>query len=112
MASPDSEASPFRASLARSIRSSTRNDGMASDASECDSAWDPPYKMPKWFTISANILTIVFTVLLCLFLSLPPVWPVTSANMNYTSAILIGSFVIPAVSWIRYGKVYQGPLVH
>ncbi|KAJ1036751.1 hypothetical protein NDA11_005092 [Ustilago hordei] len=88
------------------------HDGMASDASEGDSAWDPPYKMPKWFTISANILTIVFTVLLCLFLSLPPVWPVTSANMNYTSAILIGSFLIPALCWIRYGKVYQGPLVH
>ncbi|KAJ1022844.1 hypothetical protein NDA18_005176 [Ustilago nuda] len=88
------------------------HDGRASDASECDSAWDPPYKMPKWFTISANILTIVFTVLLYLFLSLPPVWPVTSANMNYTSAILIGSFLIPALCWIRYGKVYQGPLVH
>ncbi|GAK65683.1 GABA permease GabA [Moesziomyces antarcticus] len=87
---------------------------MGSDSSEGDGdgAWDPPFKMPKWLTISANLLTIAFTVLLCVFLSLPPTWPVTSANMNYTSAFLVGSFAIPAVCWIRYRHAYQGPLVH
>lgn len=58
--------------------------------------------MPTWLTTSSNVLTTVFTVLLGVFLSLPPTWPVTSANMNYTSVFLVGSFVVPAVCWLRY----------
>ncbi|SPO27758.1 related to HNM1 - choline permease [Ustilago trichophora] len=88
-------------------------DGITWEASECDSEWNPRFKMPKLLTISANVLTIVFTILLCVFLSLPPSWPVTSANMNYTSVFLVGGgFVVPSVCWIRYRNVYQGPLVH
>ncbi|GAC98256.1 amino acid permease [Pseudozyma hubeiensis SY62] len=87
-------------------------DNMTAEASDCGSSWDPPFKMPALLTISANVITIVFTVLLCVFLSLPPTWPVTSANMNYTSVFLVGSFVFPAVCWNRYKGVYQGPLVH
>lgn len=88
------------------------HEGTSTEGSESDSEWNPPFKMPKLLTISANVLTIVFTILLCVFLSLPPSWPVTSANMNYTSVFLVGSFVLPAVCWIRYRHVYQGPLVH
>ncbi|KAJ9474658.1 putative Choline transport protein (putative) [Pseudozyma hubeiensis] len=88
------------------------NDNMTAEASDCGSAWDPPFKMPALLTISANVMTIVFTVLLCVFLSLPPTWPVTSANMNYTSVFLVGSCLFPVVCWNRYKGVYQGPLVH
>ena len=86
--------------------------GTNSPGSEYESAWNPPFKMPTWLTVSANVTTIVFTVLLCVFLSLPPTYPVTSANMNYTSVFLVGSFVFPAVCWSRYKGVYKGPLVH
>ncbi|CDR87208.1 related to HNM1-choline permease [Sporisorium scitamineum] len=77
-------------------------DEKTSEGSECVSAWNPPFKMPTWLTTSSNVLTTVFTVLLGVFLSLPPTWPVTSANMNYTSVFLVGSFVVPAVCWLRY----------
>lgn len=87
-------------------------DKRSNESSACQGAWDPPFKMPSWLTVSANVTTIVFSVLLCVFLSLPPTWPVTSANMNYTSVFLVGSFVIPLVCWRRYRDVYQGPLVH
>lgn len=88
------------------------HEGTSPDGTECDSAWDPPFKMPQWLTISANVLTIVFTLLLCVFLSLPPSLPVTSADMNYTSVFLVGSLAIPSLCWVRYRHAYRGPLVH
>ncbi|SNX86943.1 related to HNM1 - choline permease [Melanopsichium pennsylvanicum] len=94
----------------------TASDKVLHDGDDHDapgnSAWKPPFKMPSWLTISCNVLTIVFTLLLCVFLSLPPSNPVNGSNTNYTSVFYIFSLIVPCVCWYFYRNVYQGPLIH
>lgn len=72
----------------------------------------PPFSLGRLLGPCCNIISIVFTVCLTIFLSLPSTYPVTAGNMNYTSVIYVASLASGVVLWYTYGKKsYAGPHV-
>ncbi|SJX63639.1 related to HNM1-choline permease [Sporisorium reilianum f. sp. reilianum] len=80
-------------------KASQSQDGRTSEGSESDSVWDPRFKMGAWLTVSSNVVTIVFTVLLCVFLPppSPPLSPCSSAQP--TSPPWLARFLWPSATF-------------
>lgn len=45
------------------------------------------------------------------FICFPPQLPVTVANMNYTSVILVGLFAVILAFWFSTGRRFMGPKI-
>ena len=65
-----------------------------------------------WFGYFANWFSILYIVVLGVTVCMPPDLPVSAGNMNYTSPILIGLFVLIMAAWYGGGKKkFAGPKV-
>ena len=69
-----------------------------------------PFTLGRW-GLPINLFSIVYSVLLIVFMVFPPYQPVDVKNMNYSSAIFGAMMVLSFVMWFVYGKkVYGGPV--
>ncbi|KAF2134784.1 GABA permease [Dothidotthia symphoricarpi CBS 119687] len=67
------------------------------------------YSLGRW-GIVLNIIGFLFLGFICVIANLPSVTPVTSENMNYTSAATAFVMLIAAIFWITTGrKTFTGP---
>ena len=65
-----------------------------------------------WFGTFCNGFSVVWIVVLGVLVCMPPNLPVSTANMNYTSPILVGLFSLIMVAWFGGGrKKFAGPKV-
>jgi amino acid transporter len=61
--------------------------------------------------ICINLISIVYTVYVSIFLLFPPYQPVTAQNMNYAPVVFGGVLVLSAVWWFIRGKrEFVGPV--
>ncbi|KAI9843986.1 MAG: hypothetical protein M1838_002392 [Thelocarpon superellum] len=69
-----------------------------------------PFSLGR-YGLATNIFAIIYSIFIAIFLFFPPVQPVTSANMNYSSVMFGGVLIIAMISWFVYGKrIYRGPI--
>jgi choline transport protein len=69
-----------------------------------------PFRLAKW-GIFLNIVSVVYTIYVSIFLLFPPYQPVTAQNMNYAPVVLGGVLVLSAIWWFVGGKKkFVGPL--
>lgn len=69
-----------------------------------------PYSLGRW-GIVLNIIGFLYLGFVCVISNLPSVTPVTSENMNYTSAATGVVMLISLVFWIMTGsKKFTGPM--
>jgi choline transport protein len=65
-----------------------------------------------WFGYFCNGFSVLWIVVLGTAVCMPPSLPVSVANMNYTSPILVGLFALIMLAWFAGGrKNFQGPQV-
>lgn len=70
-----------------------------------------PFRLGKW-GLTANAVSIVYTIYTSIFLLFPPYQPVTAVNMNYASAVLGGVLILSITYWFWHGrKNYNGPII-
>jgi choline transport protein len=68
-----------------------------------------PYSLGKW-GIVLNIIGFLYLAFVCVIANFPSVTPVTSENMNYTSAATGLVMLVSLVFWIATGrKKFTGP---
>ena len=69
-----------------------------------------PFTLGRW-GLPINLFSIVYSVLLIIFMVFPPYQPVNAENMNYASLIFGSVLLASLVLWLGYGKnVYSGPV--
>ena len=69
-----------------------------------------PFKLGAW-GLPINVFAISYSIILLVFMVLPPYKPVTATNMNYSGVIFGAVLIISLVIWLFYGrKVYKGPI--
>ncbi|KAI4698019.1 uncharacterized protein J4E84_001153 [Alternaria hordeiaustralica] len=69
-----------------------------------------PFRLGK-LGVGVNLVSIVYTVYVSIFLLFPPYQPVTAQNMNYAPVVLGGVLVLSAVWWFVRGKrQFVGPV--
>lgn len=74
-----------------------------------DIPWGP-WTLGKW-GLSINIFSVVFSIVLIVFMVFPPYQPVSVKNMNYAGLIFGAVLILSAVLWFCYGrKIYHGPV--
>lgn len=56
-----------------------------------------------------NLLSPLFVVFLGVIICFPPELPVTTQNINYTPAILVGCYMIILGGWFSAGSGFEGP---
>ncbi|KAI9711024.1 MAG: hypothetical protein M1820_002462 [Bogoriella megaspora] len=82
--------------------------------SRCTSSRPPldgPYSLGRW-GLPLNLIGFVFLLFSTITFNFPSLAPVTSENMNYTSAAIGLIMLIAAVTWITTGrKNFTGPMV-
>ena len=67
-----------------------------------------PYKLGRWGVV-INIVSIGYSIILLIFMVLPPYKPVTAENMNYSGVIFGAAMLLGVVIWWFYGRgVYKG----
>jgi amino acid transporter len=70
-----------------------------------------PFRLGK-LGIAINLVSIVYTVYVSIFLLFPPYQPVTAQNMNYAPVVLGGVLILSAVWWFIKGKnEFIGPVM-
>ena len=63
------------------------------------------------YGLPINCCSIIFSMVVIIFMVFPPYQPVSAQNMNYASVVLGTAIMISAVSWFTVGrKVYAGPV--
>jgi choline transport protein len=62
-----------------------------------------PFRLGK-LGISLNVVSVVYTIYVSIFLLFPPYQPVTAQNMNYAPVVLGGVLVLSAIWWFVGGK--------
>ncbi|KAJ4374776.1 hypothetical protein N0V83_001852 [Neocucurbitaria cava] len=68
-----------------------------------------PYSLGRW-GIVLNIIGFLYLAFVCVIANLPSVTPVTSENMNYTSAATGAVMFVSLIFWITTGrKKFTGP---
>lgn len=68
-----------------------------------------PYSLGRW-GIVLNIIGFLYLTFVCVVSNLPTVTPVTSENMNYTSAATGAVMLLSLVFWVMTGrKKFTGP---
>ncbi|KAF7505238.1 hypothetical protein GJ744_001101 [Endocarpon pusillum] len=71
-----------------------------------------PWRMPEYLGIISNWVAIVYCTFLVIFLSFPPMLPVTALNMNWTSVVFVAVMGFAIVSWFVRGKGrFVGPII-
>ena len=58
-----------------------------------------------------NIFAPVFVAVLAVFVCFPPELPLTTANINYTPAILAGFYAAIVAGWYLIGGQFEGPKI-
>ncbi|KAF2822893.1 GABA permease [Ophiobolus disseminans] len=70
---------------------------------------DGPYSLGRW-SIIMNVIGFLYLAFVCIISNLPTLKPVTSENMNYTSAATGLVMLVSLVFWITTGrKKFTGP---
>ena len=64
-----------------------------------------------WVGYACNFLSPVFVIALGVLICFPPELPVTTQNINYTPAILVGCCMAIVGSWFIGGKHFEGPKI-
>lgn len=64
-----------------------------------------------WLGYFCNAFSILWIVVLGVCVCMPPNLPVAVGNMNYTSPIMVGLFIIIMLMWYVIGKRFEGPKV-
>lgn len=63
-----------------------------------------------WFGVFCNLFSVLWIVVLGVFICMPPTLPVQRGSMNYTSVVLVGLFVVIIGLWFLLGKKqFEGP---
>lgn len=69
-----------------------------------------PFRLGRW-GLSINLISIAYTMVLIIFMVLPPYQPVTVQNMNYAGVVFAAVLFFIMVLWISHGqRVYEGPV--
>ena len=61
-----------------------------------------PFRLGRW-GLPINVFSIAYSIVLIVFMLLPPYRPVTATNMNYAGVVFGGVLVLSAVVWAGYG---------
>lgn len=70
---------------------------------------DGPWSLGRW-GVYVNIIGFLYLAFVCIISNLPTLKPVTSENMNYTSAATGVVMLVSLVFWITTGrKKFTGP---
>ncbi|KXH67038.1 hypothetical protein CSAL01_06580 [Colletotrichum salicis] len=70
----------------------------------------PHYLNLGWFGYVCNVFSVLWIVILGVFICMPPTLPVTAGSMNYTCVVLVGLLGIVLVFWSIDGwKNFKGP---
>ncbi|CAH0028561.1 unnamed protein product [Clonostachys rhizophaga] len=73
---------------------------------------DRPFRVPNIVGWAANIIVVIFGILLTIFFTFPAAMPVTGSSMNYASAVIAVVGVLGAVNWVCYAKNhFAGPSI-
>lgn len=69
-----------------------------------------PFKLGR-YGFFINVVSVVYTLTLVIFMVLPPYQPVTAKNMNY-AGVVYGTVLLCIIAmWITHGRrVYEGPV--
>jgi choline transport protein len=71
-----------------------------------------PWAMKPAVSFATNFVGLAYLFFACITFNLPSVSPVTSENMNYTSAAVVAIMVIAELTWIfKANKQFSGPTV-
>ncbi|KAG9237019.1 amino acid/polyamine transporter I [Amylocarpus encephaloides] len=72
-----------------------------------------PWAMKPMNSLIVNAIGLIYLLFACITFNFPSVYPVTSENMNYTSAAIGVIMFVAALTWITTaGKAFSGPDVH
>ncbi|BGO99917.1 hypothetical protein NBRC10513v2_004146 [Rhodotorula toruloides] len=72
----------------------------------------PPayWRMPDGLARFCNIVALLYIPFICVLFCIPNFYPVTSTNMNYTSAIAAVAILIGTIGWyVEVRRHYKGP---
>ncbi|CAH0023117.1 unnamed protein product [Clonostachys rhizophaga] len=71
-----------------------------------------PFKLPRWLGVSCNTIALAWSSVAICFSTFPTQIPVTEANMNYSSVIMIGWVIIGLVFYLFNGRYrFKMPVV-
>ncbi|KAH6995341.1 amino acid/polyamine transporter I [Ilyonectria destructans] len=62
------------------------------------------FKLPRPVSISFALFNICFLLLQCIIYALPPIYPVTAKNMNYSCVFGVAMFIFLSVVWVISGR--------
>ena len=69
-----------------------------------------PFRLGRW-GLCINLISIAYSVVLIIFMVLPPYQPVTVQNMNYARMVFAAVLFFIVVLWICHGRrAYKGPV--
>ena len=69
-----------------------------------------PFRLGGW-GLPINLISISYTMILIIFMVLPPYSPVTAQNMNYAGVVFAAVLLVIGAMWACHGrKVYEGPV--
>jgi choline transport protein len=63
-----------------------------------------PWRLPNWLGITANAVSICYTIFASIFLLLPPSLPLHRYNMNYACAVLGGVLTLSGIFYLVRGR--------
>ncbi|VDB96698.1 unnamed protein product [Peniophora sp. CBMAI 1063] len=69
-----------------------------------------PFTLGRW-SWTVNVLSMLFTVFVCVLFVLPTARPVTAQNMNYAIVAVGGIIVLVVLAWFGWGRhSFKGPV--
>lgn len=69
-----------------------------------------PWTLGKW-GLSINVVAIMYSIILLVFMVFPPYQPLTPSNMNYAGPIFGFVLLMCFILWFVYGRrIYNGPV--
>lgn len=69
-----------------------------------------PFRLGRW-GLPINVFSIAYTIVLIVFMVLPPYQPVTAQNMNYASVVFGAVLLLCLFFWVFHGRQnYEGPV--
>lgn len=69
-----------------------------------------PWTLGRW-GLPINVLAMVYSIVLIVFMVFPPYQPVNTENMNYSSLIFGVAMLASLILWFVYGRrTYCGPV--
>lgn len=69
-----------------------------------------PFRLGR-YGLYINVASIIYTMILIIFMVLPPYQPVTAQNMNYAGVVFAAVLLCITAMWIVHGRrVFEGPV--